>query len=120
MFVVANNLLKQMSIVHKHDWPEDEWAEWLHRHLLTRDDGRWLADRRDPAPLLQQDWVYQKKTENWLSDITKVEFLDGIVFERKGETWLNVFGSWEERDYDSKESFYVSTALVSQASSQSL
>ena len=27
----------------------DRFDEWLKRHGLTRTDGRWLADRRDPA-----------------------------------------------------------------------
>jgi len=120
MFVVAAKLLQKMPVVHRRDWCEDEWEEWLHRHLLTRNDGRWLADRRDPAPLLQRDWIHQKKTENWRLEITPVDFLDGILFERKGETWMNVFGSWEEGDSERKESFHVSTALVSPAASQSL
>ncbi|MEA3343226.1 MAG: ATP-binding protein, partial [archaeon] len=120
MFVVAAKLLQKMPVVHRRDWYEDEWAEWLHRHLLTRIDGHWLADRRDPVPLLQRNWIHQKKTENWRSEITTVDFLYGILFERKEETWLNVFGSWEEGDSEREESFYVSTALVSPAASQSL
>ena len=120
MFAVAARLLQEMPVVHRRDWCEDEWAEWLYRHLLTRNDGRWLADRRDPAPLLQRDWIHQKKTENWRSGIETVDFLDGILFERKGETWLNVFGSWEEGDSEREESFRVSTALVSPTASQSL
>jgi len=120
MFVVAAKLLQKMPVLHRHEWHEDEWEEWLHRHLLTRNDGRWLADRRDPAPLLQQDRIYQKGGKNWLTEITSVDFLDMILFERKGEPWLNVFGSWEEGDSEREESFYVSTALVSPAASQSL
>jgi len=120
MFVVAAKLLERMPVVQRRDWCENEWAEWLHRHLLTRTDGRWLSDRRDPAPLLKRDWIHQKKTENWRSEITIVDFLDGILFERERETWLNVCGSWEEGDSEREESFYVSTALVSPAVSQSL
>jgi hypothetical protein len=120
MFVVAAKLLQKMPVVHRWDWYEDEWEEWLHRHLLTRNDGRWLADRRDPAPLLQRDWIQEKKTENWRLEITTVDFLDGILFEQEGETWLNVFGSWVEGDSECEESFYVSTALVSPVASQSL
>lgn len=120
MFVVAAKLLQKMPVAHRRDWCEDEWTAWLRRHLLTRSDGRWLADRRDPAPLLQRDWIHQSKTKNWLSEIAAVDFLDGILFEREGEIWLNVFGFWEDGDRDRKESFDVSTALVSPAASQSL
>jgi hypothetical protein len=50
MFYVAAKLLHEMPVVHKRDWyEEDEWSNWFHRHTLTRFDGRWLADRRDPA-----------------------------------------------------------------------
>lgn len=120
MLVVAAKFLQKMPIVHSRDWVENEWADWFHWHLLTRNDGRWLADRRDPAPLLKRVWIHQKRIENWRSEITTVDFLDGILFERKGETWLNVFGSWEEGDSEREESFHVSTALVSPAASQSL
>ena len=61
MFVVAAKLLQKMPVVKKHDWYEDEWTEWLQHHLLTHKDGRWLADRRDPAPLLQPEWINQRK-----------------------------------------------------------
>ena len=29
---------------------EDSYTSWLARFLPKRPDGRWLADRRDPAP----------------------------------------------------------------------
>lgn len=120
MFVVAAKFLQKMPIVHSRDWVEEEWAHWFHQHLLTRNDGRWLADRRDSAPLLQPDWVHQKKTDNWRLEITTINFLDSILFERQGEIWLNVFGSWEEGDSERYESFHISTALASPAASQSL
>jgi hypothetical protein len=88
--------------------------------LLTRNDGRWLADRRDPAPLLQRDWIREKKTKNWRSAITSVDFLDGILFKRNEETWLTVRGSWEEGDDERGEGYYISSALVSPAAAQAL
>ncbi|WP_243767408.1 hypothetical protein [Paenibacillus agricola] len=94
--------------------------EWLRRHLLTRLDGFWLADRRDPVPLLKREWIHQITSEDWRRDIKKVDFLDGILFERNGETWLNVYGLWTEGDSERRESYSVSTALVSSSASQSL
>lgn len=120
MFVVAAKLLEKMPVVRRRDWYDDEWAEWIQQHILTRNDGRWLADRRDPAPLLQRDWIKQQKKEDWHLDITKMDFLDGILFKKKEETWLNIFGSWAEGDSEREESFYVSSALVSPNASQSL
>ncbi len=122
MLTIASKLLQKMPVVKKRDWYEDEdqWIEWLHRHLLTRNDGRWLADRRDPAPLLRPNWIRQAKAENWRSEITTDDFLDTILFERQGETWLNVSGSWQEGYSERVEDLYVSTALVSPPASQSL
>ena len=120
MFVVAGRLLQKMPCVHVSEGYEDEWSEWLHRHLLTRFDGRWLSDRRDPAPLIRRRWINERKTKNWLMEITPYDFLDGILVERNGETWLNVYGSWEDGDSERSEEFYISSALVSPQASQSL
>ena len=120
MMVVAAKLLQKMPVVHSRDWRENEWTEWLDRHLLTRNDGHWLADRRDPPPLERTRWIYEGKTEEWLEKITSEDFLEGVLFERDGETWLNVFGFWEDGDNQRREKFHVSSALVSPEASQSL
>lgn len=120
MLVVAAKLLEKMPVLHRRDWEEDEWTEWLERHELTRKDGRWLSDRRDPAPLLQRAWIREMKDKNWRSDISSIDFLDGILFERSGETWLNVYGFWEDGDSSHEEGFLVYTALVAPNVSQSL
>lgn len=120
MFVVASRLLQYMPVIHGRDWYEDEWSEWLRRHTLTCTDGYWLSDRRDPAPLARRPWFYQKKSENWRWEIVPADFLDGLLFERDGETWLNVYGWWKDSDGEREENFRVATALVSPAVSQAL
>ena len=122
MLVVAAKLLQKMPVVRRRDWNEDEdqWLEWLHGHLLTRNDGLWLADRRDPAPLLQPKWIHETKTENWRSEITPDDFLDVTLFECLGKAWLNVSGYWEEGYTEREEEVHISTALVSPPTSQSL
>jgi len=122
MHVVAAKLLQKMPVVKTSNWneDEDEWREWLRRHILTREDGRWLADRRDPAPLVQPEWIHYPKTKDWRSEITQDDFVDSLLFERQGETWLNVYGHWKEGYTERKENLYVYTALVSPPTSQSL
>ena len=120
MFVVSAKLLLEMPVVHSHSWCEDEWINWLHRHTLTRSDGRWLADRQDPLPLKRRAWLSETLTENWCKDIKIEDFLDGLLTDYKGETWLNIHGSWSDSDSDRQESFHVTSALVSQETSQSL
>ncbi|MEB4783720.1 ATP-binding protein [Paenibacillus jamilae] len=120
MFVVASKLLEKMPVANSSDWYEDEWKEWLHGHLLTRGDGSWLYDRRDPIPLTRRAWIDESKDSNWRDQITNEDFLEGIFYERSGELWMNVIGSWEDGDSERIERFYISSALVSETTSQSL
>lgn len=120
MLAVAAKLLLEMPVVHSHTWCGDEWTDWLQRHTLARADGRWLADRRDPPPLERRAWLSEKTTENWRQDIKLDDFLDGLLTNYKGETWLNIRGSWSDSDSERQESFYITSALVSQRTSESL
>lgn len=120
MFVVAARLLQQMPVVQARDWYEDRWTEWLNYHTLTRKDGYWLSDRRDPAPMVERDWLHQNRSEAWRLEITPADFLDGLLDERNGETWLNVYGWWTDGDSDRHESYHVKSALVSSPASISL
>jgi hypothetical protein len=119
MLAVAARLLLEMPVVHSHSWCEN-WTDWLQRHTLVRADGRWLADRRDPPPLERRAWLSEKTTENWRQDIKPDDFLDGLLTNYKGETWLNIYGSWSDSDSERQESFYITSALVSQRTSESL
>jgi hypothetical protein len=123
MLAVAAKLLREMPLVHRRNGYEDEWPNWLHRHTLTRSDGRWLADRRDPAPLERRDWLREKKSKHWRWEIMPDDFLDGLLVERNGKTWLNVYGYWYDKDSEYSEyyeKYHISSALVSPDTSQSL
>ena len=120
MLAVATKLLLDMPVVRTYDWCDDEWADWLQRHTLARSDGRWLADRRDPDPLERCTWLLEKTTENWRQDLNPDDFLNGLLTKRNDKTWLNVRGSWSDSDSQRQETFYITSALVSQKTSQSL
>ncbi|MGE7981831.1 ATP-binding protein [Solibacillus sp. NPDC093137] len=120
MLIVAGKLLSKMPIIQLKDSSENEWDEWLRKHLLTRSDGYWLYDRRDPMPKLRRDWVYQSKPSNWQSDINISDFLEGLLNYEDDELWLNVGGFWQDEDNGYSESFSISSALVSVEGSQSL
>lgn len=120
MFVVAARLLKEKHVVQSKGWQEDPWNDWVNNHLLTRNDGKWLADRRDSTPLIERDWSKIDKS-NWNIEIaTDEDFLEGLIYESSGDKWLNIFGSWTEGDNECEESFFISSALVSPDASQSL
>lgn len=120
MLTVAAKLLQSMPVVRKLDWYEDEWYHWCRRHFLTRTDGRWLADRRDPAPLERRGWLKEKKTESWRWEIMPDDFLDVLLIEQKGETWLNVCGWWSDYESERVERIYISSSIVQPDSSASL
>ncbi len=112
MLAVATKLLQAMPVVHENDWYENVWQEWLQRHLLSRSDNRWLADRRDPAPLSRRAWLKNDKSDSWRWEIVADDFLEGLLLERDGKTWLNVSGSWSDNDSDRVEQFYIASAFV--------
>jgi hypothetical protein len=119
MLTVAAKLLLEMPVGHS-DWYDDKWTDWLSRHTLTRSDGRWLADRRDPAPLEQPIWMLEKTTENWRQELKDDNFLDRLLIERNEKTWLNIRGSWMDHDNERQENIHITSALVSPETSQSL
>lgn len=51
---VAGVLLQNRPVVQRYDEDEEtgesEYTRFLQWHMPSRDDGRWLSDRRDPAP----------------------------------------------------------------------
>jgi hypothetical protein len=120
MLVVGAKLLLEMPVVNRRSSHEEHWSDWLRRHSLTRPDGRWLADRRDPAPLERRAWLKAKKSNDWRWEITRDDFLDGLLNQHNGETWLNIFGGWSDNEGEREEMFYISSALVSAEAAGSL
>ncbi|MEG4202802.1 hypothetical protein QUA20_02570 [Microcoleus sp. Pol7_A1] len=120
MLSVAAKLLLEMPVIDEYNWCDDQWTDWFQRHTLTRSDRLWLADRRDPPPLKRRAWLQDKITENWRQEIRSDDFLDGLLIEHNGKTWLNVRGSWSDRNGEPQESFHVTSALVSSETSESL
>jgi hypothetical protein len=120
MMVASAKLLEKMPVVSKRDWYENEWDEWLSRHLLTCTDGKWLADFRNPVPLKRPKWISENKDDNWKSDIPEKNFYETFLADDNDGPWLNVRGGWEEVDSERTESYSIASALVSIATSDAL
>ena len=88
---------------------QDELEGWIGRHHLTRPDGLWLADRRDPNPIEVPEWKSEKETENWQFSVTKDELLKSFVFS---DQKICVWGNWNYSEGDREESIRISSALV--------
>ncbi|NWN82676.1 MAG: hypothetical protein HLX48_06765 [Halomonas sp.] len=117
MMVVAGQLLATLPL---HEDPEDTWGDfpdWLSRHDLLREDGGWLADRRDPVPLEWADWKDETSTEDWRWSLTSDDF-DKILYGSGDK--INVWGYWNAVSGQRTEAVRITSALVSTNRSQAL
>lgn len=117
MMTVAGTLLADVPLHQDPDDAEDGFAYWLSRHGLSRGDGNWLADRRDPAPLEWPAWKDEKQEDEWRSSVTREDFerILGLSGSR-----LNLWGHWSVVSGNHVESIHVSSALVSPERSNAL
>jgi hypothetical protein len=120
MFMCAGKLLATKPLVDsRYDEVEDVFQDWLKRHDISRRDGRWLADRRDPQPGIRPSWINDTSgnLNEWLGSISENVF-DETLSLTSG--LLTVWGHWSENWTDRRESVSVYTALVSPERSFSL
>jgi hypothetical protein len=117
MMVVAGRLLGRNPVHHDPDYPEDGFNTWVSNHGLTRTDGGWLADRRDPDPLERPRWADDKRTDDWRWSLCRDDF-DALLF-LPGER-LNLWGHWTRVEGNREESVAIESALVSEGRSEAL
>ena len=117
MMIVAGKLLATTS-THRDtsSGEQDEFAEWLSRHDLSRNDSRWLADRRDPSPLEVSAWQARKENDPEYGVITLTDLDEAL---RTGDT-LNVWGRWSTANSTHEQSVQVRSALVTPDRSMAL
>ncbi len=116
MMMVAGELIDTVQRHQNKDY-SDELEEWIARHSLTRADGLWLADRRDPDPIEVPKWKSEEVSDTWCFSVTKDDLLDAFQFADQG---ICVRGSWNNTDSDREERINVSSALVNAGYAHSL
>lgn len=110
MMVVAGRLLATKQVHHDAErGGGHDFAEWLSGHDLSRRDGRWLSDRRDPTPRERPAWRDRKRDDSSYAAVTIADFDEAL---RTGEQ-LNVWGHWTSADSQRVQSVRVQSALVS-------
>ncbi|OJB81915.1 hypothetical protein A9Q62_16650 [Yersinia ruckeri] len=120
MFISAGKLLATKPLVDsRYDEIDDVFQDWLKRHDISRSDGRWLADRRDPQPEIRPSWINDTSDNlnEWLGSISENIFDESLS---PASGLLTVWGHWSDKRNDRRESISVSTALVSPERSLSL
>ena len=120
MFCVAGQLLQEKQIVID-DYHEDLWEHWLKGHILTRKDGSWLADRRDPIPHMCRWRKNDASNSDWLWAVNIADFDNVLWLVGKKDPEMVVWGNWQiSNGYSWYESIDIDSALVSQNTSLAL
>jgi hypothetical protein len=117
MLVAAGKLLATRPVHQDPDDSANDFNDWISRHLLTRSDGYWVADRRDPEPLEQPVWRNEPRTDDWRWSVCKRDFDRVLGFD---SARINVWGRWVRGDSGRTETIQISSALVSSQRSQAL
>ena len=117
MMIVAGKLLSTTPTHRDTEWyARDEFSEWLAGHDLSRSDGRWLADRRDPVPLERSGWRDRKSDATEHGEVMAIDFDEVLM---AGEM-LTVWGHWKTADFERVQTINVRSALVAPDRSRSL
>jgi len=119
MMVTGARLLKELPIVTDEDLEESNWDKWLSYHMLTRPDGYWLADWKDPLPLKRPAWADQD-FKLWQTDIKAEAMVENLIMKKNKKIWLTVFGGWEEELNSRRETYSVRSAFVSPGTADAL
>ncbi len=115
MMEVAGALIDEVPILENPDY-YDSLEDWTKRHWITRSDGNWLSDRRDPKPPSWPDWKNTEETDEWPTSVTK----DVLLRQIEHQDFIPVWGSWREVAGDREQFVRISSALVSPERSRSL
>jgi hypothetical protein len=117
MMIVAGKWLTAFPLHCDPEYSKNEFEEWLKGHLLSRQDGCWLADRRDPKPLEWPNWKNDKQYEDWQWSVAKTDF---DRFLGLGDDRLNLWGHWTMLSGRYEENVHIRSALVTPGRSYAL
>lgn len=118
MMITADRLIStHPQIKDRKDWDDEKFPQWLSRHDIARQDGRWVADRRDPEPRSQYDWPQRDDGSAWRKSISVHDFDRGLY---PSTGWITIWGHWSGSDSGHTESISVQSALVTPLTSSAL
>ena len=106
LFMAAGRLLENCPVTAVPDYRDDHWNRWLGSFLLTREDGLWLSDGMDCAPLNALRMLLEE-TEGGLALPREESRILELVYLESGE--VVVAGEWDSADM---VSVHVESALV--------
>ncbi|WP_157430493.1 hypothetical protein [Actinomadura macra] len=116
LWTVAGELLKDQPVYKDSDADLDQFTYWLRDFHVTRDDGRWLADRRDPSPqsvLIGRDNL----DAGWVWRLNSRHFSERLISD---DGWIRVWESSDDAGYEAAQSVLIRSALVTPARARAL
>ena len=117
MFCIAGELLKKYQVHYDSDYNENLWNEWLKRHILTREDGKWVSDKKDIMPIdLFRENTQERKEDNWEFSVNHDSFDRCLRFKEPNFKYLPVNANWKINN----ESVTINSTLVSDKNSNAL
>ena len=117
MMILAGQLLRSHQTISNPNYgEEDEWASWLERHDIARNDGRWLSDRRDAEPELLTSWKAKNRDDEEYGLVTPGDFIEALF---SGER-IVVEGDWSTANSERQQNVHVASALVDSKHSDAL
>ena len=122
MFCTAGELLNIYPTSSEFSW--DGWRHWLSSHLLTRSDGRWLADRRDFEPLEAGAWRFgdgqSEDKDGWPYSVMSGTFDQVLGIKDEISRRIPVWGTLQTTRNQCTETVRVSSSLASPRTSTAL
>lgn len=117
MMIVASRLLEQRAVRQAVDDTKNDFDDWIQRHLLTRPDGCWLADRVDPLLVSEPPPKAGYFDNSWCWSVSS-NYLDQQLLSDDG---LHVFwGDWRSGERDKNEIVSIRSARVSRNGANAL
>jgi hypothetical protein len=110
LFAVAGELATSLPAYQDPSSDRDEFSSWLEPSTMTRADGRWLSDRRDPEPKMAGPDFPITDNPTWRWNVAPGDFVRHFTPDESG-----FFTIWEESSRENnrrRQEVTVRTALV--------
>lgn len=108
MFMVAADLLRERPVVHRRDSQVDEFSDWLRRYDLSRPNGMWVSDLRDPG-FMRPPQLPNYSDSLWYWSVTP-EHIDRQFLTDDGK-WV-LWGYWSFGERGGREDVSVRSVLT--------
>jgi hypothetical protein len=96
---------------------DDLFSSWLRAFLISREDGRWLADRRDPSPTGAFTDDAHSPGPEWVGELNAAD-LTGRLLAHGG--WITVWEDSYDTTHDATQRVYVRSVLVDPGKARAL